>query len=108
MKGYAHPIEGTEPKQWCNEEAQETPLDVGQPQTKGAEAQTPKMLTEQQFQMLKDFVKTNRVTTSQIKDYTGRVEVKTFRDLTEDEAQKVLMAIQTGQLGKPLADTARR
>jgi len=25
MRGYAHPIEGTEPTQWCNEEKEEAP-----------------------------------------------------------------------------------
>ena len=25
MKGYAHPIEGTDPTQWCNEPTEETP-----------------------------------------------------------------------------------
>uniref|UniRef100_A0A6M3LKH7 Putative DNA recombination protein n=1 Tax=viral metagenome TaxID=1070528 RepID=A0A6M3LKH7_9ZZZZ len=73
------------------------------PEPKSSDVEVP-MITPEQSKLIKDYIKTNRVRGQDVRDYTGK---QSSKDLTEDEATKVLMAIQAGQLGKPLADTAK-
>lgn len=103
MPGYAHPIAGT--NQWCNE-----PEDKPQPPPDAPKAPpeasktSVSMITPAQLKAIQELIKTNKVTPAAIREFTKKQMAK---ELTEDEADKLLKAIQEGKLGKTLADTVK-